>query len=103
MKIVIDIPIEHYNEIVYEDVEKLREVIKNGKVLPKEHGDLIDRSKLRLHERTIQRGLASWLEDVYLPEEIENADIVVEASKTVHDIDNTFIFNVKLNKEDQNE
>lgn len=33
MKIVIDIPIKRYNEIVYNDVETLRECIKNGVVL----------------------------------------------------------------------
>lgn len=30
MKIVIDIPIEQYNEIVYNDIDKLRKIIKNG-------------------------------------------------------------------------
>ena len=43
--------------------------IKNGIVLPKGHGDLIDRSKLR------------WLEDIYLSEEIKNAPVVVKADK----------------------
>ena len=33
MKVVIDIPTEQYNNIVYEDVDKLRECIKNGTVV----------------------------------------------------------------------
>ena len=49
MPIVIDIPIEQYNEIVYNDVDKLREIIKNGTPLPKGHGKLIDSNILKRH------------------------------------------------------
>lgn len=28
MKLIIDIPTEHYDEIVYQDVDKLRECVK---------------------------------------------------------------------------
>ena len=41
MQIVINIPTEQYNNIVYEDIDKLRECIKNGTVLL-EHGRLKD-------------------------------------------------------------
>lgn len=51
MQIVIDIPTEQYNNIVYEDVDRLRECIKNGTVLPKNHGRLIDADALDIeHE-----------------------------------------------------
>ena len=33
IKIVVDIPTEQYNNIVYEDIDKLRECIKNGTVV----------------------------------------------------------------------
>lgn len=46
MELVIDIPTEQYNNIVYEDVDRLRECIKNGTVLPKNHGRLIDADAL---------------------------------------------------------
>ena len=48
MKIVIDIPIEHYNHIVFENngIDELREIIRNGTPLPKGHGRLIDADEL---------------------------------------------------------
>lgn len=33
MRIEIEIPIEQYNEVVYENVDKLRDVVKNGTVI----------------------------------------------------------------------
>ena len=33
MILIIDIPTDHYNEIVFQDVDKLRECIKNGTVV----------------------------------------------------------------------
>lgn len=47
--------------------------------LPRGHGDLIDRNKLRTHERSVTDGNVTWLMDVYLPEEIDNAHAIIEA------------------------
>lgn len=33
MKLIIDIPTDHYNEIVFHDMDKLRECVKNGTVV----------------------------------------------------------------------
>ena len=47
MQIIINIPTEHYNEIVYEDIEKLRECVRNGVPIPKGHGRLGDLDRLQ--------------------------------------------------------
>ena len=56
MKIVIDISEEDYADCLHYVVDKdncypysdfnLREIIRNGQVLPEDHGDLIDRDEL---------------------------------------------------------
>ena len=46
MQIVIDIPDEKYDRLLYQDIISLRSYVENGIVLPKGHGDLIDRREL---------------------------------------------------------
>lgn len=52
MKLIIDIDKDYYKAIwengyIYdEDNEDIAKIIKNGKPLPKRHGDLIDRDEL---------------------------------------------------------
>ena len=44
MKLIIDIPTEHYSEIVFQDVDKLRECVKNGTVVENvTGGDYVNR------------------------------------------------------------
>jgi len=61
MQIVIDIPDEKYDRLLYQDIISLRSYVENGTVLPKGHGRLIDadvlcdyfwdnRSKLYTHK-----------------------------------------------------
>ena len=42
MQIVIDIPDEKYDRLLYQDIISLRSYVENGIVLPKGHGRLID-------------------------------------------------------------
>ena len=46
MQIVIDIPDEKYERLVYQDIISLRSYVENGIVLPKGHGRLIDADAL---------------------------------------------------------
>lgn len=85
-ELVIKIPEDSYKaacsgSMLPPDVKIVINAIKNGTPLPKEHGDLIDRGKLRKHERDVNDGSATWLMDIYLPEEIDNAPIIIEANK----------------------
>ena len=45
MKIVIEMPQERYERLDYVDSLTLKEIIKNGTVLPEQHGDLINRDE----------------------------------------------------------
>lgn len=45
MEILINIPAEEFERLVYMDIFKTREYIQNGIVLPKGHGRLIDADK----------------------------------------------------------
>jgi len=42
MQIVINIPDEKYDRLLYQDIISLRSYVENGTVLPKGHGRLID-------------------------------------------------------------
>lgn len=42
MQLVINIPDEKYERLVYQDIISLRSYIENGIVIPKGHGRLID-------------------------------------------------------------
>lgn len=46
MQIVIEIPKEQYERLPYIDIVSLRAYIEKGKILPKGHGDLIDRNEV---------------------------------------------------------
>jgi hypothetical protein len=46
MQIVIDIPDEKYDRLLYQDIISLRSYVENGIVLPKGHGRLIDADAL---------------------------------------------------------
>ena len=53
MKVVIDIPEDLYEFVLHKklmvmDLQEIENAIKNGTVLPKGHGDLIDRDTLNL-------------------------------------------------------
>ena len=94
MQIVIDIP-----EYVYEDVLKenkflnraiIQNAFENGIILPKEHGDLIDRKELTKYPPI-------WMQDnrrtgddtpVVLLSDILNAHVIIpaEESADIHDI-----------------
>lgn len=43
MLIIVNIPTDKYNNIVFEDVEKLRESISNGVVLTKKETDIYNK------------------------------------------------------------
>lgn len=78
MKIVIDIPEEWFcrlqNEWGWALAENVREAIKSGTILPKGHGDLIDRTALmsRPYETG---GFVEWYD------EIKYAPTIIEADK----------------------
>jgi len=88
MKIVIDISEEEYNEIEPflkgEAIKsgfnlfKVLKTIKNGTPLPKGHGDLIDRGKLKTHFIGTEQGTDL---EVYLEPTIINAPVLIEADK----------------------
>ena len=42
MQIVIDIPDEKYDRLLYQDIISLRSYVENGTVLPKGHGRIAD-------------------------------------------------------------
>lgn len=87
MQIVIDIPDDDY--MVLEKWFRLENLngtleqrlfcaVANGTVLPKGHGDLIDRSKLDTRERGNNSQRCMWRN---IKQIIENTPIVVESDK----------------------
>lgn len=87
MKLVIDIPEEEYmlikmsDKTVFADAsskECMLHAIKNGTVLPKGHGDLIDRSLL--HTNYIGTEIGTDCE-VYLAPTVLEAEPVIAADK----------------------
>lgn len=86
MEVLINIPQKAYEQIIGfpqqtagVDILILHKILQEGKVLPKGHGDLIDRSKLNITDLSPdpwyspQWGYSEW--------EIDDADVVVEADK----------------------
>ena len=73
MKIIIDIPEEDYAQLDKWSVYYFREIISKGTVLPKGHGDLIDRKALI--NNGIQKGFCDWYD------EIKYAPTIIEADK----------------------
>ena len=81
MQIMIDIDEEIFNKLPEAElggniIEDVLEAVENGTVLPKGHGDLIDRGKLKTHY--VGTDIGTDLE-VYLVPTIDEALIVIEA------------------------
>ena len=57
---------------------EVEDAVKQGKKLPKKHGDLIDRSKLLKHPRAM--GLHSRSAEFLYVEDIKRAKAVIEAN-----------------------
>ena len=84
MQIVIDIPIEKYNRIVYEDsgIEELRDYIRKGTPLPKGHGRLIDADELygNFIDGTEGYDCNTWSR-IEIGDIIEDTPTIIEADK----------------------
>lgn len=87
MQIVIDIPDEDFSLLceAFGEVElkstlnlRLQSAVAHGTVLPKGHGDLIDRSKLDTRERGNNSQRCMWRN---IKQIIDNAPTVIEADK----------------------
>lgn len=80
-RIVIDMPDKDRRDIYWVKGKRVANLIGEYKViavLPEEHGDLIDRSKLDTRERGNNSQRCMWRN---IKQIIENAPIVVEADK----------------------
>lgn len=84
MHIVIDIPDNDYKSLVnpYQFNEhlcsRLKEIVRQGTLLPKGHGDLIDRGELKTHFIGTEQGTDL---EVYLEPTIINAPPIIKADK----------------------
>ena len=82
MQIVIDMPDKMYQKILKNEYDYgiMNVIIQNGTPLPKNHGDLIDRSKLlkKSYEAELLNGDGIEVVDSY---EIEDAPTIIEAEK----------------------
>lgn len=77
MQILINIPDEEFERLVYMDIFKLREYIQNGVVLPKGHGRLKDTDKFNYNS------------DNYITKHgVESAPTVIEADQAYQNEDN---------------
>ena len=72
MKIVIDIPKEHYNEIVYVNYERLRDIVRDGVVL-EECEDTIGR-------KAVDKIINKWLSHP----DYELKDNIYDMTKKIH-------------------
>lgn len=82
IELVIKIPVETYEywkEHSYEYV--LAEAIKNGTVLPKGHGRLIDVDDLDITTITTDDYSGNEVLDIVLQEDIDDALTIIEADK----------------------
>lgn len=82
MQIVIDIPeetYEYWKEHSYEYV--FAQAIKDGVILPKGHGDLIDRNDLFITTITTDDYNGNEVIDVVLKEDVDSAQTIIEADK----------------------
>lgn len=79
-RVVIDIPDYDLQSVENGSIACgiILKAVKNGTVLPKGHGDLIDRSKLDTRERGNNSQRCMWWN---IKQIIENAPIVIEADK----------------------
>lgn len=90
MQIVIDIPreiISDAKECFYikdKDFEIVERAVINGTILPKGHGDLIDRSKLETHYFGTDLGTVL---EAYLVSTIDEAPIIIKADKAESEVE----------------
>lgn len=97
MQIVIDIPEEIYSRVELMDNEKLLPynlrkaylliiicAITNGKILPKGHGELIDRKEVMKNMEFEKDGYCDF--DCYKP--ITDAQTIIESDKTESEANN---------------
>lgn len=70
MQIVINIPDEKYDRLVYQDIISLRSYIENGIVIPKGHGRLIDADALNFN--------ADYNEPLISKLDFDNAPTIIE-------------------------
>jgi hypothetical protein len=75
MQIVIDIP----DDIGYHNTMTIEEIIMNGVVLPKGHGDLIDRSKIAFDNWSVHGHTCVIKKDIF------NMPVIVPAEKESED------------------
>ena len=78
MQIVIDIPDEKYDRLLYQDIISLRSYVENGIVLPKGHGRLGDLDALR--DEVSSWGISDYEPEDFI-EEIDRAETIIEADK----------------------
>ena len=83
MQIVIEIPIEQYISIVYEDIDKLRKCVKNGTILTKCE-DAISREALLKKQYRIDDSATLSTRDVVNVEDIEDAPPVTPSRRKGH-------------------
>lgn len=91
MQIVIDIPEEEYEEIIYSEdcgLHRLTRAIAKGTVLPKGHGRLIDADELKSlsYEVLVEDGNSNRADGLssyngLTEEDIELAPTIIEADK----------------------
>lgn len=87
MKILVDIPKKTFEEIQERSIitcgetfaQKLVKYIRNGKPLPKGHGDLIDRNEL-LDESYQIDSMYCMYDEVVNVNDIKNAPTIIEGS-----------------------
>ena len=78
MQIVIDIPDEKYDRLLYQDIISLRSYVENGIVLPKGHGRLGDLDALR--DEVSSWGISDYEPEDFI-EEIDRAETIIEADQ----------------------
>lgn len=79
MQIVIDIPDEKYERLVYQDIISLRSYVENGIVLPKGHGKIGDLDRLY---NVFEKNVVSA--DVF-KELFDHAPTIIEADRSEED------------------
>lgn len=84
-KIVIEIDDDLYNEILSRKYSKTRleKAVANGTLLPKGHGDLIDRNEL-LDESYQIDSMYCMYDEVVNVNDIKNAPTILEADKCTY-------------------
>ena len=83
MQILINIPDEKYERLLYQDIISLRSYVENGIVLPKEHGRLIDADELYgdFIDGTEGYDCQTW-NRIEIGDVIEYAPTIIEADRS---------------------